>query len=248
MEIYKATGVLKTPELRVTRAIGAIGVKMSQAFSALTNETIDVYIERADGDNTIIIPNLSLKAILAGSVSEAPAIFQNENGCSALVEVCENGALMLNDTESVRIKMDGLKSGVTYELHGIEYPQYSAESVVWSKKNLLVGEADRKIDVSGQELMVIENPDGILEAQFTYTTGLTVKYTRVELDFISRDLDPVKIVDSDPTTLKGRTQFDFDGMLNFPLVGVNEIDFRKDDGVQVKIYLKNDSEAYSSAT
>lgn len=247
MEIYNATGKTKSDELRVTRSIGAIGVAMSQPFSALTNETIDIYIERGDGDNTIIIPNLSLKAVLAGSVSEAPAIFQDANGCSALMAICENGAVSLQETESIRIKLDGLKSGVTYELHGVEYPANSNESVVWSKKNLLVGESNRKIDVSGQELMVLDNPDGITEATFTYVTGLTVKYTRKELDFISRDLDPIKIVDSDPTTLKGRTQYDFNGMLNFPLVGVNEIDFRKDDTQQVKIYLKNDSEAYSQA-
>lgn len=245
MEIVVVTGKTKTDELRITRAIGALGIAMTQPFSALTNETISAYIERADGNNTDILSNISLKAFMAGSVSEAPAIFQTAEGCSALAEICENGSIVLQETEAIRIKLDGLKSAVTYELHGIEYPQYSPETVKWSRKNLLMGETERKLNVANEELAVIENPDGISEVSVTYENGLTVKYTRKELDFISRDLDPVKIVDSDATTLKGRTQFDFPNMLNFPLVGVASVDFKKLSDQAVTIYLKNDSEKYS---
>lgn len=244
MEIYNQTGKTKSDELRVTRAIGALGIAMSQPFSALTNESITVYIERADGNNTEILPNISLKAFMAGSVSEAPAIFQDANGCSALAEICENGAVVLQETEAIRIKLENLKAGVNYELHGIEYPQYSPESVQWSRKNLLIGETERKLTVAQEELAVIENPDGVTEMNVAYENGLTVKYTRKELDFLSRDLDPVKIVDSDSTTLKGRTQYDFPGMLNFPLVGVVSLDIKKTSESAVQIYLKNDSQAY----
>ena len=246
MEIVVVTGKTKTEELRVTRAIGALGISMTQPFSALTNETITAYIERADGNNTEILPNISLAAFMAGSVSEAPAIFQNALGCSALAEICENGAVVLQETEAIRIKLENLKSAVTYELHGIEYPQYSPETVKWSQKNLLAGETERKFNVEAEELAVIENPDGIRELSVTYQNGLTVRYTRKELDFLSRDLDPVKIVDSDATTLKGRTQYDFPNFLNFPLVGVSAIDVKKTSESSIRIFLKNDSEAYSA--
>ena len=246
MEIIVVTGKTKTEELRVTRAIGALGISMTQPFSALSNETITAYIERADGNNTEILNNISLKAFMAGSVSEAPAIFQNADGCSALCEICENGSVVLQETESIRIKLENLKSGVSYELHGIEYPQYSSETVQWSRKNLLVGETDRKLSVASEELAVIENPDGITELSVSYENGLTVKYTRKELDFLSRDLDPVKIVDQDSTTLKGRTQYDFPGLLNFPLVGVSSLDVKKISDSAVIIYLKNDSQSYQA--
>jgi hypothetical protein len=244
MEIYNATGVTKTPELRITRAIGALGIKMSQKFAALTNETISAYIERADGNNTEILPSISLAAFMAGSVSEAPAIFQTIAGCSALAELCENGSVMLQDTEAIRIKLEGLKAGVTYELHGIEYPNFSPDTVKWSRKNLLIGETDRKLFVGTEELAVIENPNGITEVAVTYANGLTVKYTIVELGFISRDLDPVKIIDNDPTTLKGRVESDFPNLLNFPLVGVTSIDFKKVSGEAVQVFLKNDVQQY----
>lgn len=244
MEIYNGTGVTKTSELRITRAIGALGIKMSQKFDALTNEKISAYIERADGNNTEILPDISLAAFMAGSVSESPAIFQDINGCSALAELCENGSIMLQDTEAIRIKLDGLKAGVTYELHGIEFPHYSNDTVKWSRKNFLIGETERKLQVSTEELAVIENPDGIIEVAVTYENGLTVKFTRIELDFLSRDLDAIKIIDNDATTLKGRTQFDFPNLLNFPLVGVTAIDFKKDSAQAVQVYLKNDVEQY----
>jgi hypothetical protein len=245
MEIYNATGKTKTDELRITRAIGALGIAMSQPFSALTNETISAYIERADGNNTDILSNISLKAFLAGSVAESPAIFQNSAGCSALCEICENGSVVLQETEAIRLKLENLKSAVNYELHGIEYPNYSPETVQWSRKNLLIGETQRKIMVENEELVVIENPDGIQEIVVTYQNGLTVKYTRKEMDFLSRDLDPIKIVDQDATTLKGRTQYDFPGLLNFPLVGVASVDFKKISEQAVQLYLKNDSQSYS---
>lgn len=244
MEIYNATGVTKTSELRVTRAIGALGIEMSQKFDAITNETISAYIERADGNNTTILPDISLAAFMAGSVSENPAIFQGAFGCSALAEICENGSVMLQDTEAIRIKLEGLKAGVTYQIHGIEYPNLSPDTVVWSRKNLLVGEADRKLDLSKEELLVIENPNGITDMLVTYINGNTVKFTNKEMVMISRDLDAVKIVDSDATTLLGRTQFDLPNLLNFPLVGVVSIDFKKVDSEAVRLFLKNDVEQY----
>ena len=65
MEIYNETGKTKSSSLMITRPIGALLVGMSQPFTALTNETITAFIERANGNNTDILPaDFPLKAIL----------------------------------------------------------------------------------------------------------------------------------------------------------------------------------------
>lgn len=243
MEFYNETGKTKTGELRITRPIGAVLIKMSQNFAALSNETITAFIERANGNNTTILTDVPLKAFIAASTSGQSSIFEEDQSLTALLEICENGSINLQDTESIKIKLDGLKSAVTYTLFGIEFPTYSDDVISISRKNLLAGETDRLFDVHSQELMVIEGVDSLLEMNVAFSNGKNCKYIPEEIKAISRDLDAVKLVTIGATP---SVAYDLAGLITFPLVEVNTIDIKKKSGEAVTIYLKNDVVTFSN--
>jgi hypothetical protein len=237
MEIYNESSKTKTGELRVTRPIGALVVKMSQAFSALTNETITVFVERANGNNSNLMTDIPLKAFIAASVAGNPALFSDDTTTTALCELCEEGSIDLQENESLKIKLDGLKSSVTYALFGMEYPVSASSGVKISRKNILAGETERIFDVPEEELMLIDGVDAILELNVTFENGHTCKYVPEELKAISRDFDPVKMVTIGSAA---KTDYDLPNLITYPLLGVIKIDVKKSVGVPVNLYLKND--------
>lgn len=242
MEIYNEGNKLKTNELRVTRPIGALLIGMSQPFSALTNETINVYIERIDGENTEILPaDYPLAKFIALSTQGQSAIIEDDNGLKALCEISEQGSVNLQENENIRIKLDGLKSAVTYSINGIEYPQSGNSVSVFSRKQLIAGESSRRFDVSEQEMLVIDGVDSILEMNVQFSNGRVCKYVPEEIKCISRDLDPVKLV---RVGADNETSFDLPSALAFPLVEVANIEVTKKIADPVSLYLKNNVEAY----
>lgn len=241
MEIYNETAKTKTGELRVTRSIGALLVKMSQPFSALTNETVTIFLERANGDNTELMTDIPLSALISASTAGAPAVFQDDAGMTALCEICEEGGIALQENESIKIKLDGLKSAVTYQLNGIEYPSSANSVVSLDRKTILTEESQRRFDVPDAELMLIEGVDEILEMNVSFANGTTCKYTPDELRILSRDFDPVKVVTVGTTP---STAYDLTGLVTFPLIAVLNVDIKKKVTGAVKLYLKNDKKQF----
>lgn len=246
MEIYNQSGKLKTESLLITRPIGALIVGMSQPFSALTNETITAHIERANGNNTEILPaDFPLKSFLALSTMGNPAIYEENNVLSALAELCEEGSINLQETESIKIKLDGLKSTVTYSLHGLEYPTLGNSVSRFSRKNLLTEESQRRFDVADQEGMLIEGIDSIIEMNVAFTNGHVCKYVPEEIKAISRDVDAVKLISlAGASGAVNSTQFDLAGLVSFPLVDVVNVDVKKKTDNKVTFYLKNSIATY----
>jgi len=248
MEIYKDTGKLKTNQLSVTRPIGALLFSMDQPFAALTNETITAFIERANGNNTEILPaEFPLKAFLAISTVGNPAIYELDGICSVLAEICEEGSSNLLEGEAFKIKLDGLKAGITYSINGMEYPKLGNTVSKFGRKNLLLGDYQRRFEVSEQELMLIEGVDTIIEMNVAFSSGLVCKYTPDEIKAISRDVDAVKLVSTsiaDPLAFGERNvSFDLPGLVTFPLVNefnrVMNIDIKKKADNPINLFFKN---------
>lgn len=237
MEIYNETGKTKTGALLVSRPIGALVVGMSQPFAALTNETITAFIERANGNNTEICTDLPLAAFISLSTAGGEAIFMNDTDTKALCEICEEGAINLQETEAIKIKLDGLKAGVTYSLHGLEYPATANSVVRHTRKNILDGETEKRYDVTNQELMLIEGVDNILEMNVQFANGATCKYVPEEIKAISRDFDAVKSV---RVGTIAEAAYDLPNLVTYPLVAVSSVDIKKKSVGAVTLYLKDD--------
>ena len=250
MEIYNETGKTKTSSLSVTRPIGALLVSMSQPFSALTNETITAVIERSNGNNTEILPaDYPLKAFLAASTIGNPAIYQLDGVTSVLAELCEEGSVNLLEGEAIKVKLDGLKAGVTYALFGLEYPRLANSVSKFDRKIITQGEVQKRYEVAEQEVMLIENLDSVIEMNVAYSSGLICKYVPEEIRAISRDVDAVKLISDGALaeTVKAAS-FDLPGLVSFPLINeynrVVNIDIKKKTDAPVNIYLKNNVLTY----
>ena len=237
MEIYNETGKTKTNALLVTRPIGALVIGMSQPFAALSNETITAFIERANGNNTEICTDMPLAAFIALNTAGGEAVFQDDTHTRALCEICEEGSINLQETEAIKIKLDGLKSGVSYQINGLEYPSTSNSTVRLTRKNILDGETEKRYDVTEQELMIIEGVDNILEMNVSFANGATCKYVPDEIKAISRDFDAVKSV---IVGANGACEYDLPGLMTYPLVAVQSVDIKKKSAGAVTLYLKND--------
>ena len=237
MEIYNETAKTKTNALLVTRPIGALVIGMSQPFSALSNETITAFIERANGNNTEICTDFPLSAFMALSTAGGEAIFQDDTHTRSLCEICEEGAINLQETEAIKIKLDGLKSGVTYTINGLEYPATSNSVVRLTRKNILDGETEKRYEVSEQELMIIEGIDNILEMNVSFANGTTCKYVPEEIKAISRDFDAIKSV---KVGMSPSASYDLPNLVTYHLVAVNSVDIKKKSVGAVTLYLKND--------
>lgn len=241
MKLYEATGVTKTNELRATKPISALLVRMNQALSALTNEVISVWIERTNG-NTDLAVKIPLADFILLSTHGESNTYAQIGGiyvCCAICELTPDLAIHLEDNESIKITMDGLKPLVTYSLHGIEEPITGNQIIHFDKKTVLVGETSRKFGVNDYESVCITNYSSVDFITLTYDNGMTQKLERDEFIAISIDTDPVLAIDEGSSI----TQQDSNRLV-FPLVGVEYLEIEKDNAVQVTLILKDDKISY----
>lgn len=188
MEIYNATGVLKTGQIRVTKSVGALVIGMSQLFSALTNEKITMHIERANGSNEEICTNILLSAFIGTSVFGEGQIITSGGGISALCEIANSGALPLGENETIVISLTDLKSLVTYSINGIELPVKANEIVFLTEKIMLAGQKNRQFEVSQFDEAYIVG--AFEKVRLTYETeqgAVTTEHLEKEVRAMSAD-------------------------------------------------------------
>lgn len=237
MELYNATGKLKSGDLRVTRPIGAILLDTNEILSALSNEKITVFIERATGNNTFIATNVNLRRALLASVF-GQGMVNGKLGVSGLVEIGYGGAIPLGEGEAVKIEITDLKAGKIYALNGLEMPREADGIVQFDEKKMLTDEISRKFEVADYEVMVLEGVNTISEVIATYANGASVKFTQKELKAISFDVDPIigsfVGVDGDVSILHS-----LDDILVIPITGMSFLDVSKTNAAPLNITLKN---------
>lgn len=222
------TAKTKSGQLRITKSIGALGVGLSEGLNSLTNEKITAYIERSNGSNEEIATNIPLNAFIGlalfgdGYIQDGTA-----NEQTALCEIANNGAIKLEENESIIVSLTDLKSANTYSLNGIEIPVRTPERLFLTEKVLLAGQKNREYDVEQFESAILMGD--FSKVRLTYATAQgprTVEFLKNELSLISADM--------------GKTEHDLQSTENFlpvNLVGVSTIEIFSDN--QVNIVLKD---------
>jgi len=226
MKIATITGVTKSPELQVTKAIGALIISSDLALSALTTERISIYIERGNGSNVILANKIPLKDfILSSTYGTENTQSDADNALIALCELAEEGSIFLADKESIKITLEDLIAGKRYDLHGIEEPQQTNSLYFFEQKSVASEEFNKKIDVQGFDLAVMTVDDSVSDLSYQYANGQVVKYLPFELQTLSRDIDPIQAVLVDGTIVQGLTD-----RLTLPLVAVVALEINKSQG------------------
>lgn len=189
MEIYNEVGKTKTPQLRVTKSIGALNIYAKLPFESLSNEKITAHIERANGDNQEIATNISLKAFMATSVFGEGVIRSTVKDCSAVCELANEGAIDMAEDETLVISLTGLNPIVHYSLEGLEMPVKSSETVFFTEKVVLNGQKNRKFDVTEfDEAIILGEFDKVKLEYGTDEGNSTIELSKNELRALSFDM------------------------------------------------------------
>lgn len=234
MEIYNATGVLKTGELKVNKSIGSLIVSSSRALDELTNEIITIWIERANGSNVPIATNIPLVDFIMLSVYGGESV--QSSATLNLIAVCEiapEGSIRLFDGESLKFKVDGLLSTETYAFHGVEEPISSDSIYQFETKTVASEDTSKKLDVAGYDLAIINTMATIDTLSYQYGNKEVTKFLPFEIQTLSRDIDPIQYIASN-----GSVSQSIGTLVTLPLIAVNEIEVQKVAGTLIKLTLR----------
>lgn len=237
MEILNITGKTKTDEQKVTKSISGLIICSSLATADIVNENITVWIERVNGSNVYLAQSVKLLDYLMLTNFGSDAIQSDANFATiALCELSTEGAVQLNEGESLKFKIDSLKSTATYTVYSVEDPITTLDFFMFDRKTVGSEELVKTLDVKSADLAVIDMHPSIKEIAFKYSNGMLVKYLPFELRTISRDIDPVFSIANSGTVAQGHTQ-----KVCVPLVSVDAIEFVKDAGAVIEVTTRRDA-------
>lgn len=238
MEIYKGTGVTTTGTILLTKSISTLVIATQLEYAALTNETIRVEVERANGSNFEITKgSMSLKDFILANTYGEDAIISDEVRDLGLIAVCEvsdEGSIHLFEKDVIKIALNNLDATKVYAINGIEEPQTSTKVFSFEQKSMSSEDTNKDFSVFGYDLMVLDKSDSIEEINYTFTNGQVVKYSQYELEVLSKSIDPVAYVKKNATVNSA-----FPDKIQLPLVAVSNVNIRKAQGSVINLILRN---------
>lgn len=219
MELYNASGVLKTGEIRIAKPISALLIRTEKPFSALTNETITIFIERASGSNVEIATSINLRDFILLSIYGTSAVYGDLLfNTIALCELTPLGAINLAENEAVKFKLDNLISTDKWVINGIEEPATTAISLRYDRKVALAGESVRSFDSSAYMAVCVTNFANIQQIQMQFDNGQICKYDQAEFIALSVDADPIQFVGSSDAYDVNKIAIPLTGVVRFEIL------------------------------
>lgn len=235
MKIKTITGVTKSEEITVTKSVGALILAINNlALSELTTEKISVYIERSNGSNVILANKVLLVDFILASTFGSEATQSDDNYKTiALCEVAHEGGIFLAEKESIKIVLEDLIAGTSYDLYGVEEPTQSNDLYHFEQKTVSSEDFSKKVDVYGYDLAIMTVHASVSDLSYKFNNGQVVKYLPFELQTLSRDIDPIQAVNADKVLQGVATR------LSLPLVGVESIEVNKSQGAVINFVVRS---------
>lgn len=230
---YSGTGVVTTGEQKVTKAISALIISSTKTPEQFTTENITIWIERPNRDNVVIATSIPLVSYLILTNYNAEAL--QSDATNATIALCElsdeeSGAVMLQDGDSLKYRIDGLVTTSTYSVYTLEDAEVGTDFYAFERKTFAAEDVTRTQNVERAELGVFNLHSSITQVSLKYMNGITVKYLPFEIRAISRDLDPVFSISNAGVVAQGHTS-----LVCMPLVGVSEIEVVKTAGTLIEL-------------
>ena len=234
MKILECTGVLKSLEQSVTKAISGLIICFDGGFNDLLNEKINVYIERANGSNIILANKILLKDFILNSVYGGEAIqSDSEFGTIAVCELSQDGGIYLGEKEEIRISFEDLRIAQKYVVYGVESPLLTNLVYRYEIKSIAMQDTTKKVDVKGNDLAIMSLGSSVSDVSMYYENGQVVKFLPFELRALSVDVDPIQAINQDGTVSQVLA-----GRLSLPLVHVDYIEVNKDQTAIVNFVVR----------
>lgn len=236
MKIYGGTGVTSTSNLKVTKSVQSLIVATDKTVEEFTNESITIFIERVNLANIYLATALPLADFLMLTNYGNDSIQSNATFKTiALCELAEDGAIRLNEGESLNIKIDGLNPAKNYELYAVEDADVVETFYKFDRKSIASEDTVKTISVEKAELVVIDLKSSVSEVSVKYANGTTNKHLPFELRVISRDIDGIYAINQDNTVLQGHST-----RVAIPSIGVNELEIVKTAGELVTVVTRTE--------
>jgi len=238
MEIFNSSGlnVAKSGILSQTKPIGSLLISSDVPFSDLANEEIKIQVERQDNNFDITKGFMKLSDFILLTTFDGDAITSDANfALTAICEICNFGSIALGEKDVIKIELSGLNPAKKYVLNGIEEPQDSENVLSFDNKSMSAADRSKIFFVHGVDLALLDNSDDIEEVNYRYENGRVVKYTLHELRALSRSIDPIAYVKQN-----GTVDSHFASKIQIPLLGVNEIEVRKNGDDIVHLLVRNE--------
>jgi hypothetical protein len=231
---YSGTGATTSGEQKVTKAISGLIITSTLNPNQIVNENISIWIERPNRENVVIATSLKLIDYLTLTNFFNDAI-QSE-GVNQTIAYCElsdseNGAVILNEGDSLKYKLDALVATESYAVYTIEDAQQGSEFYAFERKTFASEDLVRTQNVERAELGCFNLDASITQISLKYANGITVKYLPFELKTIARDVDPIYYINPDDS----QVWLGHSNRLTIPLVGVSEIEIVKNPGTLIEL-------------
>ncbi len=223
------TGVTSFSDLQCQKGISSLLIVKSGA-AGIVNETINVALQDGSGNQRKVMTLVKVRDVAILSQFGNGYLSQTNLGggvikCAYIVELSEGLALDLKDETYLSIDMNGLVSGSTYDIYGIEFPFSAKSYLAYNTTVLSGGESQQKqYSVASNAFEIgIRNNDSLAKVRFFYENGSEVSYLPEELAAITREHNDI--------TQAADNLIEGDSINQVILSGAQEMFYWKLDGV-----------------
>lgn len=237
MEILNTTTSHATSSGRIVLDKGIQGlIFYSDKFvNDLTDEEIKITIESPRG-NRILTPEgeVNLKKFLLLLTYGTMAITGNADFKTAVsFDLCRGGFIPLGQGESLVIEFTKLKADIVYIFDTMEGFAPSNRIITFDDLSIDSEKKSTVFPSSPYDMMVLGLDANIKEVSFRHDNGVVIRHTLRELGAISQTADPVAYMSG-----TGNAYSRFTGLLQFPLIGIQEIEVIKTPGTLVNFFFR----------
>lgn len=237
MEILNTTTSHATSSGRIVLGKGIQGlIFYSDKFvNELTDEEIKITIESPRG-NRLLTPDgeVNLKKFILLSTYGTMAITSSADYKTAVAfDLCRGGFIPLALDENLVFEFTKLKANIVYIFDTMEGFAPSNRIITFDDFSIDSEKKSTVFPSSPYDMMVFELDANIKEISFRHDNGVVVRHTLRELAAISSTADPIAYVSG-----TGYAYSRFTGLLQFPLIGIQEIEVLKTPGSLVNFFFR----------
>ncbi|RKQ43128.1 hypothetical protein BXY85_3747 [Roseivirga pacifica] len=196
MNHYSASGRTKSDLVKVQRPVAMLGIGVSDV-TALTNETIKIYLEGSATQQDNIAPQISLLGICALSVHGQGGGYFNGGTVNFNVPIAKGGALEISDGTHLYAQLDGIKSAETYEIDTVDGGANVGTSVHYETKVVGSDDSVKRIAVDIFSVMCIRGVSHVSEINATLKPEFAGKDGNLSRKFSRKDLFAIEAEEND---------------------------------------------------
>ena len=234
MLIHFSNSVDTTDDLRITKSFHQLMFITELSPHLMANETIHLYLERANGKNVDICkPGTLLRDFISLDTFGVNAVLFEEGFYHSKCPVSQ-GNFPLKDDDVFKLRIDNMDNTALYEVYAIEVPEFSATLITMDTSIFSRDEIERTFDVEDNDLLLLRGSgnmrNDIESVEITFDNGRTIRYLPQELIAIQTDSDWAALFGQDESRVRI-----VDQEAVIPLRNMKSLTIRKPSGNPVSL-------------